>query len=136
MELFSQESDIFGYLLLVVLIICWVLNIIICFKLIQAGKELNNKSLRWAGWLSFTIICIQTILVSIIYISTVYQNKETFHIETITVEEVETEEVEVIIENTEDDNDLNYNPNRNYLDTRDSYTPQSVPSEVYTPQSN
>ena len=52
----------FGLFIFLVVIICWVLNIIICFKLVQAGKELNNKSLRSAGWLSFTIICIQTIL--------------------------------------------------------------------------
>ena len=52
----------FGLFIFLVVIICWVLNIIICVKLVQAGKELNNKSLRSVGWLSFTIICIQTIL--------------------------------------------------------------------------
>jgi len=70
----SPDSNIFiiGYLLLIVLVICWILNIIICIKLIQAGKELNNKSLRWVGWLSFIILCIQTILVSVFFMSTVY----------------------------------------------------------------
>ena len=52
----------FGLFIFLVVIICWVLNIIICVKLVQAGKELNNKSLRSVGWLSVTIICIQTIL--------------------------------------------------------------------------
>ena len=61
----------FGLFIFLFLIICWVLNIIICVKLVHAGKELNNKSLRSAGWLSLTIICIQTVLSLLLFMSVV-----------------------------------------------------------------
>tara|TARA_B100001029_G_C14817019_1_gene315525 strand:- start:380 stop:619 length:240 start_codon:yes stop_codon:yes gene_type:complete len=77
MELVSPDAGIFGFFglfffLVLVLIICWVLNMIICIKLVQAGKELNNKSLRLVGWLSLTIICIQTVLSLLLFMAAVF----------------------------------------------------------------
>ncbi len=49
-------------LIILILIISFILNIIICFKFIGAGKELKSKKLTSAGKIQLIILCMQTVL--------------------------------------------------------------------------
>ena len=48
--------------ILLILISSFVLNIIICFKFIGAGKDLKSKKLTSAGQIQLIILCMQIVL--------------------------------------------------------------------------